>query len=149
FLRGVAEVVAPEARLRFEIELLAQRVVKVFFFAVNKSREPHTGLNVGAPAIEIEIPAGVAAAAVRAVEANDVEILVFDPDAACEASLAGFWKRGDVEHKAAHFTKKFTVNVVELVVLLIEAVGVEENHLQEAVRQILHREGEEVSDGRE
>src|SRR5262249_12244875 len=83
------------------------------------------------------------------VEANDVEILIFDPDAARETALAGFRERRDVKNEAAHFTEKFAVNVIEFVVLLIEAVGIDENHLQESVRQILHGEREEISDGTE
>src|SRR5262249_27560960 len=41
------------------------------------------------------------------------------------------------------------MNVVEFVVLLVEAVSVDENHLQESVGQILHGERKEVADGTE
>src|SRR5207249_6176234 len=36
-----------------------------------------------------------------------------------------------------------------MVVLLVESIRVDEDHLQKAVRQELHREGEEVADGAE
>src|SRR5262249_52909653 len=134
---------------RFEVELLAQRVVQIFFFAIHERREPNSRLNVGAPAVEIKIPAGVSAAAVGTVEANDVETLILNPDAACEASFAVFSKRGDVKNEATHFPEEFAVNVVEFVVLLIKAVGIDENHLQESIGQILHCERKEIADGAE
>ena len=123
--------------------------MQIFFFAIDESREPHAGLQVGPPAVEVEIPAGMAAAAVSAVKADHVEVLVFDPDATEKAALAGFRKRSHIEHKTAHFTQEFAAHVVELVVLRVEAAGVDENHLQETVGQILHCEREEIADSAE
>src|SRR5437588_9742076 len=94
----------------------------------------------------MEIPARMSAASVGAVKANDVEILVLNPDSSEKASLARLRIRRDVKHQAAHFAQEFTSYIIKLVVLLIESIRVDENHLQEAVRQILHREREEVSD---
>ena len=65
----------------------------------------------------MEVIAGLGRAGVGAIEADDVEVLVFDPDAAEEASLAGLGRRGDVKHQAADFAQEFAANVVELVVL--------------------------------
>ena len=88
----------------------------------------------------------MAAAGVTAVEAHDVVILILDPDASLEAAFAGFFLGGDVEHQAAHFAQEFAAHVIELVVLLIEAVGVNKNHLQKAVGEELHGEREEAAD---
>src|SRR5258708_40152428 len=104
-------------------------------------------MHIGALAVEVKMPAGVPAAAVGAVKPDDVVILIFGPDAAQEAALAGLLLRRDVEHQAAHFAEKFAAHVIELVVLLVEAICVDEDHLQEAIRQKLHRERKEVADG--
>src|SRR5580704_15422513 len=93
----------------------------------------------------MEVPARVAAAAISAVEAHDVVVLVFDPDAPKEPALAGFFLGRDVEYQAAHFTEKFAPHIVKLVVLFVESIRVDENHLQETVRKELHRERKEIS----
>src|SRR5258708_1308065 len=141
-----AEVVAPQPRLRFEVQLLGQGIVQISFLAIHEGWHPLARLNIGAPAVEIEIPAGVPAAAVAAVKAHNVEILIFDPDAPKEPALAGLLLRRDVEHQAAHFAEEFPAHVIELVVLLVEAIGVDEDHLQEAVLQELQSERKEVAD---
>src|SRR5882672_6151958 len=84
-------------------------------------------------------------AAVGAIEAHDVVVLIFNPDAPQEAALAGLFLRSYVEHQATHFAEKLAPYVVELVVLFVEAVRVNEDHLQETVRQELHRERKEIS----
>ena len=85
-------------------------------------------------------PAGVAA-----VEPDDVVILVLHPDAPQETPLARVLQRRHVEYQAAHFPQKFAAHVIEFVVLPVEAVVVNVNHLQETVGQVLHREGKEIS----
>src|SRR5579883_11538 len=149
FLGVAVQVVAPEAGLGLEIELLGNGVVQILFLRVDEGRQPQAGLHVGAPAIEVEIPACVAVAGVGAVEANDVEVLIFHPDAAEEAAAVVLFERGHVENEAANFAQEFAANVVELIVRTVEAVGVEEDHLQEAVGEELHGEAEEISDGHE
>src|SRR5260370_33938089 len=96
---------------------------------------PWARLSFGPPAGEMKFPVGGRAAAVAAVKADNVEILIFDPDAPKEPALAGLLLRRDVEHQTAHFTEEFPPHVIELVGLLVEAISVDENHLQEAVRQ--------------
>src|ERR1700674_5388227 len=97
----------------------------------------------------MDVVTRMAAAGVTTVEAHDVKILVFDPDAPQEASHTELFLRRDVEHQAAHFAEEFAAHVIELVVLLVEAIRVDKDHLQEAVRQELHRERKEVADGAE
>ena len=115
------------------------------FLAVNKGRKPEAGLDVCAPAIEVEVPTGVSASSVAAVKTHDVVILIFHPNAPQEPAFAGLFQGRDVEHQAAHFPQEFAPYVVELVVLLVEAVGVKENHLQESTRHELRRERKEIA----
>src|SRR5690242_14708939 len=96
----------------------------------------------------MEIPTASATAAVRSVETHDVKTLILDPDPAQEPALAGFRQGTDVEHEAADFAEKFAPNIVEFVVLAIEAICIDKNHLQETVGQILHGEGKKVTDRR-
>ena len=145
----MAEVVAPQASLRFEFQFLGQRIVQVLFLAVDEGWQPDARLNIGAPAVEMEVPAGMAAATVSAVEADHVEVLILDPDTAQKAPLAGFWQRSNVEHQAAYFTQEFAPHIVKFVMLLVESAGVDKDHLQETVRQVLHGEGKEVADAGE
>src|SRR5947209_17039395 len=97
----------------------------------------------------MEIAAGVPAAAVRSVKSHNVVVLIFHPDASQKAALAALVLRRDVKYQAAHFAKEFPAHVVKLVMLLVEPVGVNEDHLQESVRQELHRERKKVADGAE
>src|SRR6202795_711966 len=123
--------------------------MQLAFFAVNKRGQPKIWLHISAPAIKVKIPTGVADAAVRAIEAHHVVVLILNPDASEEAALAGFFTRGYVEHQAAHFAEEFAAHVIEFIVLLIEAVGVDEDHLQKAVGKVLHGEREKIPDASE
>ena len=89
------------------------------------------------------------ATTVSAIETDDVIVLIFDPNAAQKPALARFWKRGHVEYQAPDFTQEFSAHVIELVVLRIEAAGIDEDHLQKAVGQVLHGEREEIADAGE
>src|SRR5580658_4157363 len=121
--------------------------MQILLFAVDERRQPQAGLYVGTPAIEVEKPARVSVTAVCSIEAHYVEILIFHPDAAQETSTIVLFRRRHVEHQTAHLTEEFAANVIEFVVLLVEAVRVNKDHLQEAVRQVLHGKAEEVADG--
>src|SRR6202163_3293294 len=112
--------------------------MELAFFAVDEGGQPKIWLHVGAPAIKVKIPTGVAAAAVSAIEAHHVVVLILNPDASEEAPFAGLFTGGYVEHQAAHFSEKFAAHVIEFIVLLIEAIGVDEDHLQKAVGKVLH-----------
>src|SRR5437660_9035193 len=131
----MAQVVAPKPRLRPEhlvSDVQRPLVVEAALFAVDKRREPEVLPDVGPPAIEIEIVAGQRRPTIRAVEADDVKILILHPDAPDEASLVALLRRVDVKNQAAHFAQEFAPHVLDVVVRLVEAVGVQENHLQEA-----------------
>ncbi len=69
------------------------------------------------------------AAAVGAIKAHDIEILILHPDAPQEPALAALLLRRHVEDQAAHFAEEFAAHIIELVVLLVEAICVQEDHL--------------------
>ena len=82
------EIVSPNARLGLERGLILHAGAEVAFFAVDVSRNPVARNQVQAPAIHVEeerVPRG---GRVRAVKADDIVILVFNPDAAEETPLA-------------------------------------------------------------
>src|SRR5262249_26826883 len=145
-LSRVAQVISPNPRLCPEVKLFAYGVVKFAFLAIDEGGQPETGLQVGAPAIKMEIPAGVPIAAVSAVEPYDVVILVFHPDASEEAAFSSLFQRRHVEHQAADFTEKLLPHVIELVVLLVEAVRIDEDHLKKSAGDKLRGERKEVAD---
>ena len=74
---------------------------------------------------------------VGAVEAHDVVILVFDPDPAQEAALAGVLLGGDVQDNATHLAQEFAAHESEVVVLALKIL-VEDHHLGKAEGQELH-----------
>ena len=78
----------------------------------------------------------------RIAEAHDAEVLVLDPNAAEEPPFARIGQGGNVKDQAANFAEELAAHVIELIVLAIEAVGVDVDHLQEAAWQVLQGEGE-------
>src|ERR1700730_19212851 len=94
----------------------------------------------------MEVVVRARTAAIGAIETHDVEVLVFHPDAAGEASLARLGQWLHVEHQGSDFTEKLPADIVKLVVLLVEAVRVQVDHLQEAVRQKLHGERKHIAE---
>src|ERR1043166_1308371 len=94
----------------------------------------------------MEIPAGASSALVSAVEANHIEVLVLNPNSAQEAAFAGLRQRRNVKNQAPHVAKKFAAYIVKLIVLGVESAGIDEDHLQETVRQELHGERKEVAE---
>src|ERR1700704_1818429 len=123
--------------------------MQLAFFAENEGGQPKIWLHVATPAIKVKIPAGVSAAAVSAVETHYVVILILNPDTSEEAALASFFSRSNVEHQTAHFAEKFAAHIVEFIMLFVETIGVDENHLQEAVGKVLHGEREKITDAGE
>jgi hypothetical protein len=93
----------------------------------------------------MEVRAGRARTAGSAIKPHDVEVLVFHRYAAKKTALSGFGQRSHVKHQTPHITQKFAAHVVEFIVLGVKAAGINEDHLQKAVRQELHREGKEIA----
>src|SRR5713226_6277682 len=133
----VAKVVAPQARLRLEgpeSQALRLRISHAAFFAVDVGREPLVLSGIHAPAIEIEVVARQGRAAVSAVETHDVVILILHPDAADETSFAGLRQWIDVKDQTTNLTQKLAPEILDLVMLAVEPVHVQVDHLQERAR---------------
>ena len=92
----------------------------------------------------MEIQIGEGAAGIRAVETNDREILILDPDAPDEASIARFFLWSDIKNERAHFPEEFAADVIEIVVLRVQPAVVEINHLQKTQREKLGAEVEQA-----
>ena len=72
---------------------------------------------------------------IRSVKADNVVILVFDPDAPDEMAGARISLGGDVHHDAAHFPEKLAADKGEVVILALKIL-VENRHLGETERQV-------------
>ena len=133
--RGQLERVAPEVRLRLQpVKLLVFAAVRLF--NVDGYRQPDSRLHVHPPTVEVVVVARVflgAGAGISAVKADDVAILVFDPDAAEEAAHACNLGMHIVD-PGAHRTQELTPHIAEDVVLVVEALRVQEHHLGKAER---------------
>src|SRR5580698_4504397 len=106
--------------------MAAEKVLKVRFLAEHECRQPEARLNVQAPAVEVQIETVQPGnRRVDAIEAHDGESFVLHPDAPFEAALARFRQRRQVKYQAANFSQEFTAHVVELVMLAVEAAGIQ------------------------
>ncbi len=135
FARGQLEGVAPEVSLGLEPDgLLAFHALG--FFDIDGHRQPDAGLHVHAPAVEVEVVFRgilVGGRGKGAVEANDVGILILDPDTAIEPPHAR--NLGvNVENPGAHRTQELPPHVAEYVMLLVKSRGVEKHHFGETER---------------
>src|SRR5689334_9369472 len=63
-----------------------------------------------------------------------MEILILHPDAPDKSSLARLRQWIDVKNQATHLAQKLAPHVLNLVVLAVEAIRVQEDHLQETAR---------------
>ncbi len=133
----VLQVIAPKAGLRFEVEVLRHLVLHVGFFAVNVSGQPDARSQVQAPAVEMQIKRRAGVWRIRAIEADNVELLVFHPHASQEATLAGVFLGLHIDHQAPNFAEEFPAHKRQVVVPLLEVV-IQHHHLREAQRQKVH-----------
>ncbi len=88
FMRRQLEAVAPDICLRLEGNRMLVALLRLF--DVDADREPEARLQVFAPAIEVEVVGAIVvaiAAGVGAIEADNVAVLVFNPDAAVKRPL--------------------------------------------------------------
>src|ERR1700758_473807 len=99
--------------------------MQVFFFAINKRGHPHSWLDIGAPAVEMEVPARMSVATVGAVEAHHMKILILNPNPPQKTPTVVFPVGRHIEHQATYLAQKFAPHIVELIVLFIETVGVD------------------------
>src|SRR5215471_9708670 len=127
-------MVAPETSLPAEGlvgEALGTGITRIALLGVDEGGKPQVGSGVGPPALEIEIGADVGRMTVGTIEAHDVVILIFHPDASGEATFAALAQRSNVKYQTANLAQKFPVNVLELVMLTVEPRGVYIDHLEE------------------
>src|SRR5437763_8235652 len=75
---------------------------------------------------------------VRAIETYDVVILIFDPDAAEEASLAGIFLGCYIEDDAANLAEKLAAHKSEIVESALK-IFVHDHHLSKTQRHELQR----------
>ena len=139
-LVALLEVIAPDAGLGFEGDLVLRASAEVAFFAVNVGRDPITRDQVQPPTIHVEEVGVPRSGSIRPVKPNDVEVLVLHPDPAQEAAPARILFGRHVENQATHIAKEFTVNVVEFVVLPVKVRPVGIHHPGKAHGLILNLE---------
>ena len=63
-----------------------------------------------------------------------MEVLILHPDAPDKSSLARLRQWIDVKNQATHLAQKLAPHILNLVVLAVEAIRVQEDHLQETAR---------------
>ena len=85
--------------------------------------------------MEIKVPAALWL--VGAVDADNVVLLVFNPDATDEMRTFDLLVGHHVEHERPDVAQKLLSLIFEVIVVLIEAVA-QEDKLHEALRQIIH-----------
>src|SRR6185437_645501 len=100
----VLEVIAPQARLRFEAHVIAEKILQVGFLAENERGQPKSGLKIRTPAVEMQIKAVESRdRCIDAVETDDCEVLIFGPYAALKAASAGLGEGREIKNEATHF----------------------------------------------
>src|SRR5215469_7203060 len=83
--------------------------------------------NVEPPGVKMRARAG---ANVGAIDADDVVVLILDPDAALEISVAGI-ERMNVDHDAAHLAQHLAAHRDEVVVAAVEVLEIEQDVTRE------------------
>src|ERR1700691_671727 len=79
FMAGILQIVAPQAGLRLEANVIAEKIAKIGYLAEDKRRQPKARLHVHAPAIEVKVIAVDAGdRSENAVEANCGVVLILD-----------------------------------------------------------------------
>src|SRR5208337_4323080 len=77
---------------------------------------------------------------ISAVEPDNVEVLILNPDAAEKASASSVFFRRQIEYQAAHVAQELAPRVAEIVVLPVKIVTVGEYHPGKAQRLVLELE---------
>src|SRR4029077_18824565 len=94
-------------RLRLEVEFAAAEEIGVIgFLAVDVARQPQPRAHVLTPAIKVKVFLRCIGCSMSAIEADDVEILVFPPDSSEEFSISGSAFRLNVVHEAPHIAQE-------------------------------------------
>src|SRR5579863_7093453 len=75
---------------------------------------------------------------VGSVEADNIVVLIFDPDAAQKTASTRVFLRSHINYDTANLTQKLATNKVEGIKLALEVL-IENRHLGKSQRQKLHR----------
>ena len=134
------QVVSPQAGLRLECDLVLCAGSKVTFFAVDIGRYPISRYQVQPPAIHVEVVAVARRVSIGSVQADDVEVLIFYPDAAQEAASSGVFFRCYVKYQRADVARELAPDVAEIIVRPVEIVAVGVNHPGKAEWRVLKLE---------
>src|SRR5208282_369632 len=105
----------------------------VGFFAVNIRGEPGPIPDVDAPGVEVNKLRTLDRVNVCAVEADDIEVVVLNPDAPHELTVA-FGSGSHIKDETSHGAQELSLVVDKLVVHAIEVLHVDHGHLREAER---------------
>ncbi len=131
------QVIGPQPCLAFHVESAGNGVLGIGLFGIDVSRKPQSGLHVDPPAIEVEEGIQAGARFVSSIEANDVVVLVLDPDAAQEVRAFDVFFRDHVEDQRAYVSEELLAKILQLIVIFIELV-IEKDKLHEPERNIVH-----------
>src|SRR5260370_25101478 len=130
-LRAAAEilqVVAPKPRLRVVMQRLTNTVFEIGLLGIDKRRQPDARAEVLPPAVKVQVIAGSRMRIVSAIEADDVVVLIFDPDAAEEPALASVFLGGNIHDNAAYFAEELAADESEVVIPALKIL-IEDYHL--------------------
>jgi hypothetical protein len=119
---GQLQAVAPEVRLGLKANCFFAFDARCFF-NIHGDRQPLSGLHIHAPTVEVEVVLARILfiwPRVGAVEADNIAVLIFDPDAAEEAAHAfDFW---DARRRPrCEPSRETPAHIAEHVVVLVEA----------------------------
>ena len=102
FLDVLVQVIAPDAGLSLECDFVLGAGAEIALFTVDISRHPVSRHQVQAPAIHMEEVGILRPWRIRTIQANDAEILIFDPETTQKTAFASILLWGYIEHQAAH-----------------------------------------------
>src|SRR5262249_4547496 len=128
-----------QARLPLHGYALEGGILRLGLLGINVGGQPQTRLHVDAPAVEMEVELALGIWAVGSVEANNVEILIFYPDATQKVRRLVLAFRNHVNYARPAPAQKLAAQVSEFVMLLIEML-VQKHHLQKADVLVVHPE---------
>ena len=136
-LSGMLQVITPEPGLAFHLELAHECILGIRFFGVNIGRQPQPRLQVHAPTVKMEVEVSPRRWLVIAVDANDVEILVFNPYAAHKVGALGVGSGHNVINQGADLSQELLPQVFQVVIVFIKLV-IKEDELHEALGNVIH-----------
>ena len=109
--------------MAFHVHFAHQIVFHIGIFGVHECRQPQPWLHVHPPAIKVEVIVAAALRLVGSIDADDIVVVVLDPDAPDKVSPLNFLVRNNVEDQRAHVSQEFLPLILKIVILLVEAMA--------------------------